>query len=76
MSSINQLSSLCKMSESGPLSESANDEPTDSARLFAQFCHFFRSDTVAVKVGGRRNSGRLGFSEVGVWESDEQEIGL
>lgn len=75
-SSISQLSSLCKISESGPLSKSVKDEPTDDASVFAQFCHFWRSDRVAVKVGGRRNKGGFGFNEVGAWETDEQEMGL
>lgn len=73
---MSQLSSLCKLSESGPLSESVKDDPTEEAMDFAQFCHFWRSDRVAEKVGGLRNSGVLGFIEMGAFETKQHEKGL
>ena len=62
---MSQLSSRCKLSEFGPLSESVKVDPTDEAMDLAQFCHFWRSDRVAEKLGGRRNKGVFGFVEVG-----------
>lgn len=42
-SSINHLSSLHKISESGPLSDCTKVDPIEEATDFAQLCHFLRS---------------------------------
>lgn len=67
---MSQLSSLNRIEESGPLSESAKVDRTEEARALAQLCHFLRSETVAECFGGFKKSGVLGF---GVEEDDDDD---
>lgn len=67
---MSQLSSLNRIEESGPLSESEKVDRTEEARAMAQLCHFLRSETVAKCFGGFKKSGVLGFR---VEEDDDDD---